>query len=412
VQLFREEIMSPKISKISVAVMGVLLTGVASSADMPNQSNVNPNSASGSGGIKAGGFEIAPKLALAIGKNDNVGLSSGVKTSSTVTSITPSIVIGLPTNGQLYSVSYSGNFTQYTGSTQDNFTNHNLGVAADNVWSARVNSLVNLDYVKGHDGRNSLLITGKEVWHTTGVRGRVHYGAAGAQGQFELAAGQLAKRYDSNGTGRTQLLNYDRTDFAGTFFYRVAPATHMIVEAGNAKYAYLDAASKILDSTERRYMVGVKWEATAKTTGSFKLGKLKKSFDLGVNPSSTFTAWDADVTWSPLTYSNVNFGLHQTANEASGVGSFMVSRDTNVQWTHGWSSFVTSTLFVADGVDNFQAATPARVDKRQGYGIGLTYVINRWLNAGIGYQNTKRSSNLAAANYTQSVSMLTLSGSL
>lgn len=401
--------MTQKLSAISVAVMSVLFAGVAVAAETQDQSSDKQNKASGSGVFNTGGLETKLNLGLAVGRNDNVGLTSGAKTAATVTSLTPGVVIGLPTHGQLYSVSYSGNFTQYGGSAQDNFNDHNFGAVADNIWSARFNSLINVDYVKGHDGRNALLFAGKELWHTAGVKGMVHYGAAGAQGQFELTAGQLARRYDTNNSGATQIYNYDRTDFGGTFFYRVAPATQMFVEAGNADFVYVDAASKILDSTEQRYMAGVKWEATAKTTGSFKLGRLNKSFNLGVKPSGSSTVWDAVVTWSPKTYSNVDVSLHQTANEFGGVGSFMISRDSNLRWTHDWSSYVTSALSFGDGVDNFQAAS--RVDKRQTYGMKLSYKINRWLNAGAGYQHTKRDSTVAASSYTQAISLLTLEGS-
>jgi hypothetical protein len=417
VLLFRGEIVSYKLSTITLAVTGVLLAGVATAADMQEQSS--GNNAVDQGVINAGGFEIKPRLSMALGRNSNVALDPATKTSATFASLSPDITVGMPTHGQLYSAHYSGTYTRFFGDSIDNFNNHKFGLAADNVWSSRLNSLLNFDYIKDHDGRNALLFKTLELWHTTGVKGMVHYGADNAQGQFELAAGQIAKRYDTNralfyGYGNTALYNNDQTNLTGTFFYKVAPATHMIVEAGNTKYSYVDAYSKNtlgLDSTEQRLMAGVKWDATAKTSGSFKMGRMNKSFDLGLQPNGSATVWNGDVTWSPRTYSRVNASLIQTANEFGGVGSFMISRDTNLSWTHDWTSYITSALNFGDGVDNFQGNTN-RVDKRRTYGLNFSHAINRWLNGGVGYQNNKRNSTNTLFSYTQSIVMVTLDGTL
>lgn len=400
--------MSHKLSAISVAVISVLLSGAAAGA-------VNFGSEAGSmfepKAVKLGGFEVTPWLGLSQGTNSNVG-STNIKKSSGFTVLSPNVLVGLPVHGQYYGATYSGNFARFASSGIDNYNDHSLGLFADNTWSGRLNSLVNVDYLKGHDGRNARMFTNMEHWHTTGLKGVVHYGAEGAQGHFEAAAGLMYKRYDSNNGGATQRFNYDRNDLRGTFFYKVAPATQMIVEAGNAKLAYVDAASKSSDSTERRYMVGVKWDATAKTSGSIKMGKMKKSFDLGLNPSSTSTVWDADINWSPKTYSKVDISMHQGAFEAGGGTSFVLSRDTQVKWTHDWTGFITSAVTLDDGLDTYQGSVPSRVDKRQAYGLKATYGFRPWLRAGLGYTNTKRNSTVAVWSYTQSITMLTLEGSL
>lgn len=415
--------MNQKLSKVAIAVMSVLFAGAASAADVqdPSGDKQGVNSRSQAEGvINAGAFEITPTLSLMLGKNDNVGMANPAvtpKVSSSFTKLSPKIAVELPTQGQLYSATYLGTYARYSGSTVDNFTDHNFGLAAKNDWSARVNSLVNFDYIKGHDGRNELKFGAGgiptafvEFWHTTGIKGMAHYGADGAQGQFELTVGQIAKRYDSNNSGLTQRANNDSTNLKGEFFYKVAPATHMIVQAGTTKFVYVDAAAKNRDSNEMQYMLGVKWDATAKTTGSFRLGKVKKSFSTGVNPSGTATTWDSEVVWSPLTYSSVNFSLHQKAGESFGTGSFVVSRDSNVDWSHEWSGRVKSKLSFGDGVDTYQNIV--QVNKRQTYGGKLIYEVNRWLNAGIDYQNSKRTSTNAALSYTQNITMLILEGSL
>jgi len=400
------KIMWPKYSVVSIAVLGVLLSGGATAADMGPAPGAmfEPKTA------QAGGFEVMPWLGLSVGTDSNVGLKSGARTSSSFTLLNPNIVIGLPTHGQSYGARYSGMFRSYANSGTDNYNDHNFGVFADNTWSARLNTLVNVDYLKGHDARNALLFANKELWHATGIRGKGHYGAEGAQGQFELAAGQMSKRYDSNNSGSTQSYSHDRTDLSGTFLYKVAPATQMFFEASNAGFTYVDATSKQFDSNEQRYMLGVKWEATAKTTGSVKFGTMKKTFNLGLLPSGSSTVWDADVRWTPKTYSRLDASLHQMANEYGGTGSFIISRDANFDWTHDWSSYVTSALSFGEGTDIFQASP--RSDKRQNYGMRLTYGFRSWLRTGVEYQHTRRTSTFPINDYTKAVTMLTLEGSL
>lgn len=422
--------MNQKLSKVAIAVMSVLFAGAASAADVQDPSGDKQGTSGrnqAEGVINAGGFEIRPTLGLAIGKNNNVGMASAARNSSNLTKLTPKVVVEMPTQGQVYSATYAGTYTRYSTSAIDNYTDHNFGLAAKNDWSTRVNSLVNIDYNKGHDGRNDTKNVGTpsgfvEHWHTTGIKGMAHYGAEGAQGQFELSAGQVAKRYDSNNSGLTQRLNNDVTSLKGEFFYKVAPATQMIAQIGTATYKYVDPVAQArADSTELQYMMGVKWEATAKTTGSFRIGQVKKSFKTAGVPSNTNTAWDADVTWSPLTYSNVNFSLHQKAAESNGtggiavggqtnVGGSIVMQDSNVDWTHEWSSQVKSKLSFGDGVDRYQLST--QVNKRQTYGAKVSYQLNRWLNAGVDYQNTRRNSTLNTLNYTQNIVMLVLDGTL
>lgn len=399
--------MSYKLSAVSVAVISVFLAGAAGAAGMGPQ----PGSMFEPSTVRMGGVEVTPWLGLTQGINDNVG-SANVKSSSNFTMLNPNVVVSLPTRGQLYSAKYSGAITRFSASSIDNYSDHSLGLIADNVWSGRMKSLVNLDYIKGHDGRNARMFANKEVWHTTGLNGVAHYGAEGAQGQFEAEAGVIAKRYDSNNGGATQNFDYDRSNLRGAFFYKVAPATQMFVEASNAKFAYVAAVSKPFDSNEQRYMVGVKWDATAKTMGSFKLGTMKKSFNQGVNAARTATVWDADINWTPKTYSRFDASLSQTAFESGGASasSFVISQNSQLKWTHDWTGYITSAVSMEDGVDTFQAST--RVDKRQSYGLKATYGFKPWLRAGLEYKNTKRNSSITVWTYNQAITMFTLEGSL
>lgn len=399
-----------KLSKITVVLSSIFLMSGVNAEDMRNLRDLD--SASEGGMINMGGFEITPKLNYAMGRNDNVGLSNAnqAKVSSTFVSLIPSVVANYPSHGNQYSAIYRGNYSNYFGSTQDNFDDHTFKTTANNIWSEKFKTDAGLTYFLGHDARNSLMFNNKELWHSTGVDGSAIYGRDGAIGQFKLAGGVKTKRYDTNLSGGTQTYNHDSTSLSGTFLYRIAPATQMIFEVGNTNFTYADVASKRFDSKEMRYLVGAKWEATAKTTGFLKVGRQNKTFDLGLMPSGNNTVWSTVVAWAPKEYSKVNFSLSQTSNEYGGVGSFIVSQDTGVNWTHNWTGMVTSVLSVVDGQDKFQNAT--RVDKRQSYGVNVSYPVLGWLRVGVGYQGMNRNSNVANASYKSSSLMFTLNSAL
>jgi hypothetical protein len=106
----------------------------------------------------------------------------------------------------------------------------------------------------------------------------------------------------------------------------------------------------------------------------------------------------------------VDLTLSQRAAESFGTGSFMISRDTTIAWSHEWASKIKSNLNIGDGLDTYKNI--AQTNKRQTYGAKVSYAVNRWLNAGLEYQNSKRNSTSAPLTYTQSQTMLVLDGTL
>ena len=85
-----------------------------------------------------------------------------------------------------------------------------------------------------------------------------------------------------------------------------------------------------LSGDETRYFVGATWEAMAATTGTVKLGQLKKDYDSS-RPSYSEFAWEGLVTWMPRTYSKLDFYSSRQPMESTGVGDYILSDAT------GWS---------------------------------------------------------------------------
>ncbi len=359
--------------------------------------------------IKAEPFLITPWANLSVGSDDNVSLASAVKTKSNFTVFNPNVMAGLRSGTHTYTALYSGNFARYTSSSQDNYNDNALAFEANNSWTARFNTLVHLDYMKGHDGRNAVVVARNSVerWHNTGVRAKAHYGAQGAQGQFEFGAGLSNKRYDTN-VAVMNAYDVDKRDLSAAYFHRVGAATQAIVEVRDTHLTY--PVSPNSSSTERRYLVGAQWEATAKTSGSFKIGKMNKDFDSGVRASGSGTTWEGGLRWSPLSYSVVDVAVGKSLGESSGVGNFMDSRQESLAWHHDWSSRVRSTLTLGATKNSYQGVV--REDSLSNYGMKVSYGIQRWLRAGAEIQHQQRSSSAVGFDYKRNLVMFSLEGSL
>ncbi len=400
-----------KKKKSILALAGLLSAGSAMAQDMQSTIGVyRPMIQLKPAPIKAEPFDITPWVVAGVGNDSNVGLSDANKVSSRITVLNPAVAAALKGDAQSYVAKYYGSYGRYASSSKDDYYDHALALDADNTWTGRLDSHVRLDYIKGHDPRNALrLNNAPERWHTSFARAAMHYGAEGAEGQVDVEAGYGSKRYDTN-TAVTSGFDRDERPLAGTFYYRLAPETQALVQVRDTHFAYVSSFSSALSSSERRYLVGIRWLATAKTEGSLKVGTMKKTFDTGVLPSGSGTTWEGSVKWSPLTYSIIDLSAMRTMNEATGTGNFIITSQQSMNWNHDWSSRTRSTLAVENATDSFQGA--AREDKRKNYGLKLSYGVERWLRVGAELQRQDRSSTDAQFSYTRNLSLFTVEGSL
>lgn len=362
------------------------------------------------GAIKAEPFTIRAKVNAAIGHDDNVALSKTNKISSAFYGLSPVVGIGLEGATQRYTAIYRGNYGNYSSSPIDDYKDHNVTLNAANEWSARLRSLVRYDYFHAHDARGatSSAVTAPDRWDLNALRGSLSYGAAGAQGRIEVDFGVGDKRYITNRVV-TAARDYEQIDVGGTFYYRVGPATQALVQIRRSDIDYkLDTTP--LDSNEMRYLVGLKWDATAKTQGTAKVGYMRKNFANPSKPDYSAPSYEAGVTWSPLTYSIVNMTAMRTFSEQTSGGNFIVTNMASLLWNHDWSSRVRSTMSVIYGRDVHQGL--GRTDTRENAGLRVSYGLQRWLRLGGEYRYEARNSNVPTAEYTRNMVLFTLEASL
>lgn len=414
-----------KISVMPVGVAllsGALMLGSASGPALAQQSSDGAGVPTPPGAVRMGPLMVYPSVRYEVMRNDNILLAapsappgSPQVLSDTVQVLTPTVRAEAKQGPNTYGAGIGATFGRYSEFSSDNYNNNNAFASADLNPDTRVKIRLRADYVDGHDPRGSTtdaFTPTPNRYRQQTLGGIFGYGAPGAQGRFELELGTMGKRYYNNADGPSpvQANNRDDNIVGGTFFWRIAPKTSLLAQAKRTGIDFRDD-STTLDSTDMTYYAGVTWEATAATTGIVKLGTAKKEFKDSARPDTSSPSWDAQVQWSPLTYSKWDFMVSRKYRETTpGVGDTVVTSTNTAIWTHKWTSQITTAVTGSYGIDDYRGVD--RNDKMPSLGIRGTYQMRRWLDFGADYTWSRRDSNVDGADYKKNVIMLFVNATL
>jgi hypothetical protein len=357
------------------------------------------------------GIFVYPNVFVGGGTNSNVVGTNVNPVSSNFWTLQPVVVGELKNQGDRYTLRYAGNYTRYDSSSADNYSHHDIQLAGDNYFTSRSRLGWGVGYIAKTDPRGSTdrgLSATPDSWNAPLVRALYIYGIAGAPGRIEAEALHQQKRYDNN-RATTFGSDVDLTTVSGRFFYRVMPRTSAVLEVRQTNADYIDSTSTN-DNTDRRYLVGLVWDATAKTTGTFKVGQVEKKFSSSARQGTTDSTWEGAVRWSPLTYSVWDLILSKAPADSTGFGDYIKNTGTTLMWNHQWASTISSRASVGSVQSDFAATT--RSDNAKNYGLGFFYSVSRSVRAGLEWTGTDRSSNVSIYEFSRSVTMLSLEATL
>jgi polysaccharide biosynthesis protein VpsM len=363
----------------------------------------------GPAGIPAGPLMIYPGIDLGLGYDDNLYSSEINKRSSGLTLLSPSLRVEGRPGPHRFDLSAAYNAGRYSRSSADDYDDYAINANGLAVFSARTDLKLHAEYTYGHDARGSTdraSADSPDEYVNSGGEGTFGYGAPGARGRLELNAGLYSREYQNNRTF-TEASDYNTGIFGGTFLWRVAPKSQLLMQAERREFDY-DQQTSTLDSHETRLYVGARWDATALTSGSAKIGILKKDFDADPRQDFSTASWEVGVRWSPLTYSVFDLNTSRQTNESTGVGDTIVSSIYNLLWTHSWSSRVRSQVLAGWRNDDFRGAGVTREDDIATLGLRMHYQFRRWMRLGAEYTYTDRDSSDPSVIYQRNFILLTV----
>lgn len=355
----------------------------------------------------ADGVALTPTLKIGTAYDDNFRAVERRKDSSWVTSIAPTLTLGGDSGKVAYGLSYTANHEIYHSSRRDDNTDHLIDGNLLLNFDARNRLRMNAGYKKIEETASQGVNVESDKYTNSSYGLGYTFGADSATGQIRLGLNHDRLRYNNKG-----VLNADKernsTAYVGTFLYRVAPRTKALVEGRFTDHGYV--SNKPLDNKTRALLLGAEWEATAFTTGSFRLGQERKNFDQSGKRSLSKSMWELGVSWSPRTYSTFSLNARGGFDEGSDGANAINTRSTSLSWNHGWTDRIDTNVSYTRTDQRYQGIS--RKDKMDNLGIGMTYQMRRWLDVGVGYTYTHKDSNAPGKSYKRNVYGLTLNASL
>ncbi len=312
-----------------------------------------------------------------------------------------------------FGLRYIGEYAWYSDVTDLDYNDHNLMAQARLEHSYRLASEFTLGYLKDHDvpGQTdaiSLPLFEVNKWWDGYGKVRVSYGRDDSKGQL---VGELAyheRRYTNNWQ---EFRDYDLTQATGIFYYRIAPKTRMLFEVDLLDYDYRNQDFFGLKQTNFTYrlLAGVTWEATAKTSGTFKIGYRDTDYDDSRMADLDGLALSLDGTWLPNSYTRVTFGASQdTQQSAQQLSNGYVRRYLRAGIDHGITARTVLSVKALYGNDTFDGPLD-REDDRWYLRLGVTHSLRRWLDVTAEYRYEERDSNIDLYDYDTSIFLVGVS---
>lgn len=373
-------------------------------------------------GFSLAGLQVVPTTGLGLGYDDNITMAGRDEISSWFYLIAPAIRVEMPANHSLLAFSAGADIVRYQDSSRDD--REPWWARGDAIWdvSTRQKLALFADYGEGVDlrgesrrrGDAGLIPLDPDEWKRFGYGGVWDYGATGARGGLRFRAGTYNLEYTNNREGPlpgllgTRLLDRDWWYAGGTFSWRVAPKTALLLDYLHSDVSYDESPDS--DSQIDTWMLGATWDATARTSGTIKFGIEKRDFTDPAKQDYDGAAWQASVRWRPRTYSAFTLTATRNTRESDGNADFLLREDIVLSWVHDWVSRFGTTVDIGFGEDEFRPTGPS--EDLFYWGVGARYAYSSHLRFGVSVTSYDRDSGAAQFDFDRRVFLLTLEWSL
>lgn len=362
--------------------------------------------------IQVGAVDLIPTLKVDASRTDNMFLDNTNEVSSRLYIISPRLEALIEDGNNVFSLAGEINEADFSATNEDDYTDWRLDANAHLQMDVRNSFDFNAGLFSTREMRGTgfsqggFLPTAPDEYEDTVLGASYQYGTNDSFGRLVLGVDSYDKTYDNNRL-TTRFRDREDDSWVGTFYLNISPRTDILFEYNATDVDYTTdptvaaGVGDSLDSDESYAYVGMTWEATAKTTGTVKIGRGDKEFSDSDRVDADGTAWELALQWEPLTYSIFNISTTRGFGEATGVGNALETENYTLNWQHTWSDFISTSLNIYSSDDEYLGST--RVDDIDIASFRLDYSAQRWLDFYISVSRDERQSNFSTFEYEQNV---------
>jgi hypothetical protein len=334
--------------------------------------------------ITDSGIVIIPILNAGYQYDNNIFSEASNASGSGIFTIAPAVKFLLDDGINNYQLDVGAESGTFLDSSDDNYVSGSLGFTAHIEPSSQSRFDLALEANNESEPRGTGLTEGLGdsideplLYNDQLAELTYEYGSLASSGRIAVMGRYYNKNY-TNFTDITQFRSYNQSTLGSTFFYTSNASTDAFFEikVGVIKYDAINLVSR--DSDVYTALVGIKWEATALTSGSFKIGQEQKKFSDSSRENFKGISWEGNVNWKPLTYTTVTLETSRSAKEPDLQGDYIGESSYGVNWEHEWNEKITSTLnfsYIREDYTGFE-----RLDKSNNLYVDVNYEFKRWVD--------------------------------
>ena len=327
--------------------------------------------------------------------DDNVTQSNVDPIDAYIFVIRPELALEWGKGASEYRLSLANEAAKFEGSSEDNYSDMFLEFTADIVLTSKHRVGVDLGIADTHQARGGGFSIGSgNLQQEVDTYSQADYGVSYRYGRDEAKA-QLGfyylvqqvdfdARFDGDGIDLTRIRDRQTDTIGATLSYEIGAKTDLVVDLNQQELDY-DVESGF-GNTVDSLLVGVSWDATAKTSGRIQVGT--QSRDLTSGGSEDSSIWQVRLDWTPNNNSTFQMTSSKSSEASIGIGN---SRDIVatylswiLEWTSEWQSNVTygieETDFIGTNIDLDNTVIS----------VNFEYEMNDMLTANIFFTDTNR----------------------
>ncbi len=367
----------------------------------------------GAGKLYFGGLSVEADLLTELVYDDNFFFTPDETVDTRILRIAPQVEAVYSGAGKEYSAGYRGDYGRIQESSDDNYEDHIFSGAANLDLAHRHKLILDAEYAFKHQGRGEGTTQGfdpdtgeipgfdpqgtavnePDRFNVAALGADYYFGARDSGNRLKFSLDGRTTSY-RNHRDRTRYRDHDNLQAGVTFYHRVMPATSLLLEVrGNdIAYDYTYPGTPALDSREARYLAGATWELSGLTSGTVKVGQVRKTFADSARENFSGLDWEAEIAWSPRSYSEFELGAARSEEETYGEGDFIDTTTVSLGWNHGWTDYLQSRVSVAITDESYHGID--RDQETLDLSLSLMYQWRRWLALELGADYSDSDSNV------------------